>query len=146
MSRVSRNFLVCFQRLTIALGGSTRHICDMAQLKNIRIDDVIVEYGAGVRVMLFKRSEPASEPASDPRWDRVAMRLARELARKQLEDPTLYREVRDALIVDTVAAHRETEPNKLKEVVVPSTARTFGLSQKTVWNVLGAMKRKKLQP
>jgi hypothetical protein len=35
MSRVSRNFIVCFQRLNIALGGSTQHSRDMAGAKKL---------------------------------------------------------------------------------------------------------------
>jgi hypothetical protein len=106
-----RIFPQCFQSLSIAIGDSMQHTCDMA-------DD-----------------------------SKFIMRMALNHARDQLgNNPKLAREVRDDMIARYVETHRAATGDKLKEYIVPAAAKMFGVSQKTVWNVLGARKRKKLQP
>jgi hypothetical protein len=57
----------------------------------------------------------------------------------------LYRETRDWGIAKYVELRLPID-RKLKEIIVPDTAKFFRVSQKHIWNVLGATKRQSLQP
>jgi hypothetical protein len=78
---------------------------------------------------------------------KLIMQMALNHARDRLAaDPKLAKEVRDDLIARYVETRRADTGEKLKDVIVPEAALYYGVSERTVWNALGAKKRKKLHP
>jgi len=57
----------------------------------------------------------------------------------------LHREARDWGIIKYVEVRLPID-RKLKEIIVPDAAQFFGVSERHVWNLLAAMKRRSLQP
>jgi hypothetical protein len=135
MSRVSRNFPVIYQRLTVALGGSTRHGRDMPDQRkhSLKVDSEAIKE----IVKQLKEDGALNDPRgleldhrTTPLEDHVRAEVRRSIERMDLDVPELPPEyaaqvearaaaLRAALKVDSAAV------KAIRKAGLPATARLW---------------------